>query len=76
MNKEDKQGKIIIAIILVMIALITMRIHYCITEKNKTYEYATNCEIGKSKNCYLKEDIGYCEVDNKAIRVDNYYEVR
>lgn len=45
-----------------------------IQPKEKSYEYAYNGEIGVSDNCYLKNDIAYCEVDNVRIQVDNYYE--
>ena len=40
----------------------------------KSYEYVLKQEIGVSSNCYYSDN-AYCEVDNKVIKVDCYYEV-
>ena len=73
MNKEDKQGYIVIVVILVIIGVIVGRMINYITQEEKTYEYVQNGEIGVSNKCYYSDD-AYCEVDNKVIRVDCYYE--
>lgn len=75
MSKEDKQGIVIIIVLIVLIGIVVALIVDTVKEQEKSYEYALKQEIGVSDKCYLKDDIGYCEVDNKVIRVDNYYEV-
>ena len=74
MNKEEIQGYIIITVILIVIGLITHTTINSIKEQEKTYEYAQNGVIGVSNKCYYTDN-AYCEVDNKVIKVDNYYEV-
>lgn len=76
MNKEDKQGYIIIIVVLAIISLIGTKIYKSIKKEEKSYEGAVNGQIIESKKCYLKNDVAYCEIDNKVIRVDNYYEVQ
>lgn len=75
MKNNNKQGYIVIAAILFITAIIVIINIEAIKIKEKSYEYALNGEIGVSNNCYLKNDIAYCEVDNTRIQVDNYYEV-
>lgn len=72
--KEDKQGYIIIIVVLAIIGLIGVKIYKSIKEEEKSYEYALNGIIGVSSNCYYSND-AYCEIDNKVIKVDCYYEV-
>lgn len=74
--KKNKQGNVIIILLICLVTLLAVYIYKSITQQEKSYEYALNGEIGVSSNCYLKKDITYCEVDNKVIRVDNYYEVK
>ena len=74
MNKEDKTGYVIIIVILLITVVIGYQIYKSITEEEKSYEFAKNGEIFKSNNCYLKEDICYCEYEDKTIEVDSYYE--
>ena len=76
MKKEDKQGYVIIIVILLITAAIGYQIYKSITEEEKSYEFAKNGEIFKSNNCYLKEDICYCEYEDKIIEVDSYYEAK
>lgn len=73
--KEDKQGYIVILCVLAITGLIAIEIAECIKNREKTYEYAKNGQINRSSNCYLKDDICYCEKDNIKIIVDNFYEV-
>ena len=73
MNKEDKQGYIVILCVLAITGLIVIQIVECIKNRERTYEYAKNGEIGVSSNCYLKDDVAFCEKDNIKIIVDNYY---
>lgn len=75
MKKEDKQGYVIIIVILLITAAIGYQIYKSITEEEKSYEFAKNGEIFKSKNCYVKDDICYCEYEDKIIQVDSYYKV-
>lgn len=71
---NDKQGYLIAGVVLLITAIIVLvNIEY-IKNREKSYEYALNGEIGVSNNCYLKNDIAFCEVDNVRIQVDNYYE--
>lgn len=72
---NDKQGYLIAGVVLLVTALIVLVNEEYIKNREKSYEYALNGEIGVSNNCYLKEGIAYCEVDNVRIQVDNYYEV-
>ena len=74
-NKNDKQGFWVLAIILALICLVVGFMIYGMTDREKTYEYAVNGQIERSNDCYLVDGVGYCEKDNNAIRVDNYYEV-
>lgn len=76
MNKEDRTGYVIIIVIMLITAVIGYQIYKSIVERERTYEYAKNGIIGTSDNCYLKNDIAYCEKDNIMIQVDNFYEVR
>ena len=71
--KEERTGYIVILCILAILGLIVGRIINYTTQQEKTYEYAQNGEMGVSSNCWLDNGVGYCEVDNKRIRVDNYY---
>lgn len=73
--KKDKEGYVVITVLMIIVVLLAILIVESIANKEKSYEYALNGEIGVSNNCYLKEDIAYCEVDNTRIQVDNYYEV-
>lgn len=72
--KEDRIGIALIIIIAIISGLIALKIYESITEQEKTYEYALNGEIGVSSNCYYSDN-AYCEIDNKVIKVDCYYEV-
>lgn len=74
MNKEDKQGYAIIIVLIAVLGLIIWLMINYTTQKEKNYEYALNQEIGVSNKCYYSDD-AYCEVDNKVIKVDCYYEV-
>ena len=74
MNKEAKTGYIVILVLWVILGLIILRIVNYIQNKEKLYEYAVNEEIGVSSNCYLKEDIAFCENNKELIQVDSYYE--
>lgn len=74
MNKEDKTGYVIIIVILLITAAIGYQIYKSITEEEKSYVFAKNGEMFKSNNCYIREDICYCECEDKIIQVDNYYE--
>lgn len=76
MKNNDKQGYLIVVVVLLVTAIIVLVNVEYIKNREKSYEYALNGEIGVSNNCYLKEDIAYCEVDNTRIQVDNYYEVK
>ena len=76
MNKEDKQGYIVIAVLLAITGLIGVKIYKSIKEEEKSYEYALKQEIGVSSECWLDNGIAKCIVDKKIISVDNYYEVR
>ena len=71
--KEDRTGYVIIIVILLITAAIGYQIYKSIKEE-RSYELAKNGEIFKSNNCYIKEDIAYCEYEEKVIKVDNYYE--
>lgn len=73
---NDKQGYLIAGVVLLITAIIVITNVEYIKNKEKSYEYAYNGEIGVSNKCYLKNDIAYCEVDNTRIQVDNYYEVK
>lgn len=74
MSKTDKQGYLIaVAVLLITAIIVLVNVEY-IKNKEKTYEYALNGEIGTSNNCYLTNDIAYCEVEDLRIQVDNYYE--
>lgn len=75
MNKEDKQGIVMILVLIALIGLMIALIVNTINEKEKSYEGAVNGQIIESKKCYLKNDEAFCEIDNKVIRVDNYYEI-
>ena len=74
MKKEDRTGYAIIIVIFLITAIIGYQIYKSITEEEKTYEFAKNGEIFKSNNCYVKDDICYCEYENKLMQIDNYYE--
>lgn len=74
MKKEDRTGYVIIIVILLITVVIGYQIYKSISEEEKSYEFAKNGEIYESNNCYLKEDICYCEYEDKTIEVDSYYE--
>ena len=72
--KNNKEGIVVILVLWAIIGLIVLRIVNYIQDKEKLYEYAVNGEIGVSSNCYLKEDIAFCENNRELIQVDSYYE--
>lgn len=74
MNK-DTEGRIVIFVLMLIIGFLTTHIYKSITQQEKNFEYAQNGTIGVSSNCWLDNGVGYCEVNNKVIRVQNYYEV-
>lgn len=61
MNKTDKQGYVVITVLMIIIVLLVILIIERIANREKSYEYAYNGEIGASNNCYLKEGIAYCK---------------
>lgn len=74
--KEDMQAYIVMAVLWLIIGLVVGLIGYSLSDKEKTYEYAKNCEIGRSSECYLDDEgRAYCVVNDEKISVDNYYEV-
>ena len=68
--KEDKEGIVIILILMTISAIIISMIYKSIAGIEKTYEYGKNGEIHESNKCYLKNDVTYCEEDNIVIMVD------
>lgn len=72
--KEERTGYIIILCVLAITSVIVYKTIKYINQQEKTYEYVQNGEIGVSNKCYYSDD-AYCEVDNKVIKVDCYYEV-
>ena len=73
--KNNKEGIVVIIVLWVVLGLILFRMINYIQNKENLYEYAQNGTIGVSSKCWLDNGIGYCEIDNKVIRVDNFYEV-
>lgn len=74
--KEDKEGIVIILILMAISAIIISMIYKSIAGIEKSYEYGKNGEIHESNKCYLKNDVTYCEEDNIAIMVDYYYTIK
>ena len=74
--KEDKEGIVIILILMTISAIIISMIYKSIAGIEKSYEYGKNGEIHKSNKCYLKNDVTYCEKDNIVIMVDYYYTIK
>ena len=73
--ENDKQGLIIILVLMIFILIMVYFIYDSIKESNITYEYAKNGEIRESKECYQREDgTCFCKEGNNFIQVDNYYE--
>lgn len=60
-----------ICIMFIILALILGIIAY--REKHK-YTYVIDDKFYKSDNCYIHNDFRVCEVKNKLIAVDYYYE--
>lgn len=75
MNKEDKQGYIVIIVLLTITGLIVWLMINYTTQQEKSYEYALKQEIGVSSECWLDDGIAKCIVDKEIIKVDNYYEI-
>lgn len=73
MMKEDKEGIVIILILMTISAIIISMVYKSITDREKSYEYGKNGKIHESNKCYLKNDVTYCEEDNIVIMVDYYY---
>lgn len=71
--KEDKEGIVIILILMTISAIIISMIYKSIAGIEKSYEYGKNGKIHESNKCYLKNDVTYCEKDDIAIMVDYYY---
>jgi hypothetical protein len=71
-----KQNEIILIFLVlgIILTLIIMLLVQSIETKEKCYEYYLNGEFGTSNNCVYKND-AYCEIGNKVIKVENYYEV-
>ena len=64
-----------IGFFIISITIFCITIFFCLVfPKEKNYEYAKDGNIYESKDCFLKDGIGYCEKDNNYIEVDNYYE--
>ena len=74
--KEDKEGIVIILILMTISAIIISMIYKSITDREKPYEYGKNGEIHESNKCYLKNDVTYCEEDNIITMVDYYYTIK
>lgn len=72
---NDKQGYLIAGVVMLVTTIIVLVNVEYIKNREKSYEYALDNEIGVSNNCYLKEYIAYCEVDNVRIQVDNFYPI-
>ncbi len=75
MSNEDKQGILVIIVLIAIVAIIWNVVINANNNQGKSYEFALNGEIFKSNNCKERKGIGYCEYEGKFIQVDNYYEV-
>lgn len=73
--KEDKEGIVIILILMTISAIIISMVYKSIADREKSYEYGKNGEIHTSKYCYLKKGVALCKEDNIMVEVDRYYEV-
>ena len=60
MNNEDKQGFIILFVLIFVVAILTCIVINTIRAKSITYEYFIGEKVGKSNECYSdKKDITY-----------------
>ena len=76
LTKVDKQGLVVIAVVMVIIGLLVIMTVNSAKCKATIYEYAVDGKIYKSKKCYERENgEAICFKDNELVKVDNYYEV-
>lgn len=71
--KSDKHDILFVLVIFIFTILSISMIFDYIKPSEKKYEFAVSGEIFKSKNCYLDEDIAYCEYEGSIIQADCYY---
>ena len=75
-NKEKKE-EILGLITVIILLIISFFIGYTVAihKDNSIYEFAKDGKVYGSNNCYVKDDIPYCEYKCKFVDVDNYYKV-
>ena len=75
MNKEDKQGLIILGVLIIIAILIICIIINTIRVNLIRYKYFKGEEIGISKECYVNDKDGcMCLIDDAFRPVDSYYQ--
>ena len=74
MSKEDKQGLIILGVLMFIACVIICLIINTVRANSTRYEYYKDGQFGISKECYVNEkDDLMCKIDNGFIYVDSYY---
>lgn len=75
MSKEDKQGYIVLAVLIFITSIIICITINSIRVSLIRYEYYKDGEFGISKECYVSDkDVPMCLIDDKFIYVESYYE--
>ena len=75
MSKEDKQGLIILGVLMFIACVIICLIINTIRANSTRYEYYKDGQFGISKQCYVSEkDTPMCLIDDRFIYVESYYE--
>lgn len=74
MNKEDKQGYMILVILMLMAIILGCTTFNAIRAKLIKYEYYKDGQFGISKTCYINDkDECMCLINGKYDYVDSYY---
>lgn len=74
MNRENRDKLIIILLLIFMGLLVLAEILHFIQQEKRYYYFIDDKIIGISDNCYINDyDIRLCEIENKTIKVDQFY---
>ena len=75
MSKEDKQGLIILGVLMFIACIIICLLINTVRANSARYEYYKDGQFGISKQCYVNDkDTPMCLIDDRFIYVESYYE--
>lgn len=75
MSKEDKQGLIILGVLMFIACIIICLLINTVRANSTRYEYYKDGQFGISKQCYVNDkDTPMCLIDDRFIYVESYYE--